>query len=205
MADRPTVFVVDDDLGALDSLCWLLRQRDVPVRAFNSGRAFLEACPAKEPGCVVLDIRMPEIDGLEVQQGMQERGIELPVIFLTAHGTVPACTQAFHAGAFDFLEKPVDDETLLERIDKAIARAAERQEQVPAAEFAARLATLTPSERDVLDLLVAGKSLKQIAAARNVTVQTIWRHRQSLLPKMGVENDAALIRAASHWVHERRR
>jgi two-component system, LuxR family, response regulator FixJ len=202
MADNPTVFVVDDDPGALRSLCWLLQQRDLQVRAFNSGKAFLDACGPDESGCLVLDIQMPELDGLEVQQGMRQRGIELPVIFLTAHGDVPNCAQAFRDGAFDFLEKPADDETLLDRIAKAIARDAQRRAQGSAPEFAARAERLTPTEKDVLELLVAGKSLKQIAAARGVTVQTIWRHRESVLEKMEVENTAALIRAAIGATHE---
>jgi FixJ family two-component response regulator len=144
MEARPTVFVVDDDPGALRSLCWLIQQADLPVRAFRSGQEFLESYRPQEAGCLVLDVRMPEMDGLEVQQRLWERGIGLPVIFLTAYGDVPTCAQAFKAGAFDFLEKPVDDAILLDHIHKALARGAEQGRQGSAADFAAHLTELTP-------------------------------------------------------------
>jgi two-component system, LuxR family, response regulator FixJ len=204
MADRPTVFVVDDDPGALRSLCWLIQQADLPVRAFRSGREFLESYCSHEAGCLVLDVRMPELDGLEVQQRLWERGVQLPIIFITAHGDVPTCAKAFRAGAFDFLEKPVDDGLLLDYIHKALARCAEQKWPCPPAEFASRLVQLTVREKEVLDLLLAGKTLKEIAASKGVTVQTIWKQRGNILQKMGVDNDVELVRAATQWAHERR-
>ncbi len=203
MSDEPTIFVVDDDPGALRSLCWLLRQADVRVRPFSSGREFLDAYRPEQAGCLVLDVRMPGMDGLDVQQALWERGAGLPIIFLTAHGDVPTCARAFRGGALDFLEKPVDDDLLLEHIHKAVARDADQRRQGSAQEFAARLSQLTPREKDVLDGLISGKSLKEIAIASNVTVQTIWRHRVSILEKMGVENSVELVRLASRWEHQR--
>jgi two-component system, LuxR family, response regulator FixJ len=202
MAGKPTVFVVDDDAGALRSMCWLIQQADLPVRAFRSGQEFLEAYRSDEAGCLVLDLRMPGMDGLEVQRHLWERGAGLPIIFITAYGDVPTCAQAFKAGAFDFLEKPVDDAILLEHIHKALASVAEQS--VSAAEFATRLSQLTPREKAVLDMLIAGKTLKEIAAAKSVTVQTIWKQRASILQKMGVENDVELVRVAMQWAHKRR-
>jgi FixJ family two-component response regulator len=197
MTDKPTVFVVDNDPGALRSLCWLIQQADLPVRAFRSGREFFESYRPEEAGCLVLDVRMPEMDGLEVQQRLWQTGIELPIIFITAHGDVPTCAQAFKAGAFDFLEKPVDDEVLLDHIQEALARNAEQKWRITSAEFAARLRQLTPSEKAVLELLISGKTLKEIAILRNVTIQTTWRHRASILRKMGVDNDVQLVRIAT--------
>ncbi len=201
MTNKPTVFVVDDDPGALRSLCWLIQQADLPVRAFRSGREFLESYRPQEPGCLVLDVRMPELDGLEVQRRLWERGIGLPIIFITAHGDVPTCAQAFKAGALEFLEKPLDHATLLDHVRRALARG---EEQTLQGEFAARISQLTPSEKEVLDLLISGKSLKEIANARNVTVQTIWKHRLSILQKMGVQSDLELVRVAAKWEGPRR-
>ena len=164
MTSAPTVYVVDDDPGALRSLCWLLQQADLPVRAFSSGREFLDSYRGGEdPGCLVLDVRMPEIGGLEVQERLAEDGIELPIIFITAHGDIPTCSQAFKAGALDFLEKPVDGKVFVDHVRKALARGAEQKRQGPAAEFAARMSQLTPQEKKVLDLLISGKTLKEIA------------------------------------------
>jgi two-component system, LuxR family, response regulator FixJ len=204
MAEKPTVFVVDDDPGALRSLCWLIQQADLPVRAFRSGREFLDSYQPQEAGagCLVLDVRMPDIGGLEVQQRLSERGVTLPIIFITAHGDVPSCAQAFKSGALEFLEKPVDHAVLLKHIREALARGAEHRRQ---GEFAARLSQLTPAERQVFDLLISGKTLKEIAGVRNVTVQTAWRHRLGILQKMGAESDLELVRVAVQAGYERPR
>lgn len=199
MDEQPTVYVVDDDPGALRSLTWLLRQADLPVRSFASGREFLNAYQPGEPGCLVLDVRMPEMTGLEVQQALAARGAGLPIIFITAHGDVATCARAFRAGAFDFLEKPIDDAQLLEHIDKAIVRDSLQRQSGSVAGYAAALGQLTPIEREVFDLLVSGKSLKDIANQRNVTIQTAWRHRVNILRKFGVDNQVELVRAATLW------
>jgi FixJ family two-component response regulator len=201
MTHKPTVFVVDDDPGALRSLCWLIQQADLPVRAFCSGREFLEAYRPEQSGCLVLDVRMPEMGGLEVQQRLAERGIGLPIIFITAHGDVPTCAQAFKGGALDFLEKPLDDAALLNRIQEALARG---MEQMRRDELTARIDQLTPAEKEVMDLLISGKSLKEIANIRSVTVQTIWKHRLSILQKMGVKSDLDLVRGVTLRTEQRR-
>jgi len=203
MGRKPTVFVVDDDPGALRSLCWLIEQADLPVRAFCSGREFLESYDADEPGCLVLDVRMPETTGLEVQKSLWDRGIRLPTIFITAHGDVPTCAQAFKAGAFDFLEKPVDDSMLLECIHRALARCEEQKWVCSTSEYSSRVSHLTSREKEVLDLLLAGKSLKEIAATKDVSVQTIWKQRANIFQKMGVENDVELVRVAMQWSQDR--
>jgi FixJ family two-component response regulator len=199
MANKPTVFVVDDDPGALRSLCWLIEQADLPVRAFRSGKEFLESYRPDEAGCLVLDVRMSEMGGLDVQDRLLELGLQVPIIFITAHGDVPTCAQAFKAGAFDFLEKPVNDAILLDCIHKALAHGAEQRRRGPSAEFASRIKQLTPRERDVLELLIAGKTLKEIAAVKNVAVQTVWKQRTSILQKVGVENEVELVRVATQW------
>ena len=122
MSSVPTVYVVDDDPGALRSLCWLIQQADLPVRAFRSGREFLESYDRSEPGCLVLDVRMPEMSGLEVQRILAEDGADLPIIFITAHGDVPTCAHALKAGAVEFLEKPLDGEVFLDHVRRALAR-----------------------------------------------------------------------------------
>jgi FixJ family two-component response regulator len=204
MASTPTVYVVDDDPGALRSLCWLIQQADLPVRAFHSGREFLDSYRGQDPGCLVLDVRMPEMGGLDIQERLTHDGIELPIIFISAHGDVPTCAQAFKAGTLDFLEKPVDDQVFLDHVRQALARGANQKQQGPAAEFVARLTRLTPREKDVLDMLISGRTLKEIAAVSNVTVQTIWKHRLAIYKKMGVENDAELVRLATESANKRR-
>jgi two-component system, LuxR family, response regulator FixJ len=204
MANEPTVFVVDDDPGALRSLCWLVQQAHLRVRGFHSGREFLKEYHSQqlEGGCMVLDVRMPEMDGLEVQQRLWEDGIGVPIIFITAYGDVPTCVQALKAGALEFLEKPVDHAVLLNHIRNALARSAEYKQH---GKFAAGMSMLTASEKEVFDLLVSGKSLKEIASIRNVTVQTIWKHRLSILQKVGVESDLELIRVATQWTSRHRK
>ena len=121
MSENSTVFVVDDDPAALESLRWMLEQADLRVKAFRSSREFLDSYRPEETGCLVLDVRMPEMDGLALQQTLRERKIRLPIIFMTAYGDVPTCARAFRGGATDFLEKPVNDKVLLEHIERLIA------------------------------------------------------------------------------------
>ncbi len=199
MAVESTVYVVDDDAGALRSLSWLVQQAGLPVRAFRSGREFLDAYRG-DPGCLVLDVRMPELDGLEVQRRLLDRGKALPIIFITAHGDIPTCARALKSGAIEFLEKPVDGKALLDHIRTALALEQEHeQRRRTAAEIADRLDRLTPREKEVLDLLVAGRSLKEIAALNNVTVQTAWKQREAIFKKMQVENEVDLARLAGQW------
>lgn len=204
MVSEPTVYVVDDDPGSLRSLCWLMEQDGLPVRGFGSAEEFFRGYRPDEPGCLVLDVRMPEMGGLAVQKKLAEDGAELPIIFITAYGDVPTCAQAMKAGAADFLEKPVDGRTLLDLVRKASALAAARNlRRRTAAQFAAHFNQLTPRERCVFDMLVAGKTLKEAAGAAGVAVQTIWKQRLSIFRKMGVETGAELLRLAAEWERER--
>jgi two-component system, LuxR family, response regulator FixJ len=204
MVDKPTVFVVDDDPGALRSMCWLIQQADLPVRSYASGREFLKLYRAEDAGCLVLDVRMPEMSGLEVQERLREDGIALPIIFITAHGDVPTCAKAIKAGAVDFLEKPIDGKVFIDHVRKALIFGTKLKREEPATDFAAGMAHLTPREKDVVGLLISGRSLKEIATINNVTVQTVWKQRLAIYKKTGVENDIELARLASEWAKEKR-
>ncbi len=199
MSQNPTVYLVDDDPAALESLRWMIQQADFPVKAFRSGRDFLAACPDEPAGCLVLDVRMPDFDGLALQRAMRERKIRLPIIFITAYGDVPTCARAFRAGAANFLEKPVDDKVLLEHIGRIMSAAHRNHADDDAESFAPRLALLTPTEAEIFDALVDGGSIKEIARLRDVSVQTIWRHQLSIFHKIGVENQLELVRVATEW------
>jgi FixJ family two-component response regulator len=148
---------------------------------------------------------MPDMDGLEVQRQLAQRDSHLPIIFITAHGDVSTCASAFRSGAFHFLEKPVDDALLIDVIEEAVAFESNRLRLDAPHDFAGLAGELTPSEKEVMDMLIAGKSLKEIAAARDVTFQTASRHRLSILEKMGVDGDVALVRMATEWAYLQRR
>jgi len=199
MSENSTVFVVDDDPGALDSLRWMLEQADYLVKAFRTSREFLDSYRSAETGCLVLDVRMPEIDGLALQQILRDRKIRLPIIFMTAYGDVPTCARAFRQGAIDFLEKPVNDKVLLDHIEKLIAQEKQGRGSSGGACFGDRINLLTPTETEVLEALIAGKSIKEIARARKVSVQTIWRHQTNIFYKVGVESQVELVRVATQW------
>ena len=197
MTENSTVFVVDDDPGALESLRWMLEQADYRVKAFSSSREFLDSYRPEETGCLVLDVRMPEMDGLLLQQTLRDRKIRLPIIFMTAYGDVPTCARAFRGGAVDFLEKPVNDKVLLDHIERVIAQEEHRRGNSGDNCFGDRLGLLTPTEAEVLKALIEGKSIKEIARARKVSVQTIWRHQMNIFQKIGVESHVELVRVAT--------
>ena len=203
MNENPTVFIVDDDPAALESLRWLVEQADFPVKAFRSGREFLANYRTEQPGCLVLDVRMPDLDGLGLQRAMRERKIRLPTIFITAYGDVPTCARAFRGGAVNFLEKPVDDKILLEHVGRIMAAAERNHPGEDSGSYGARLSLLTQTESEVLDMLVQGKSIKEIARTRKVSVQTIWRHQMNIFHKVGVENQLELVRVATEWQMQR--
>jgi len=192
---QPTVFLVDDDRGALHSLRWLLESEGLAVESFLSASAFLDAYDPRKPGCVVLDVRMPEMDGLELQERMDHQGEHPPIIFVSGHGDVPTCVRAMKGGAVDFLEKPVDDDALLERIRQALARDLQRhRREMEEQEIALRKETLTPREGEVMQLLFDGKMNKQIAGQLSISIQTAAKHRTRVLSKMGVSNETELVR-----------
>jgi len=199
MTENSTVFVVDDDPGARESLRWMLEQADYHVKAFPSSREFLDSYRSQDTGCLVLDVRMPEMDGLALQMALRERKAHLPIIFMTAYGDVPTCARAFREGAIGFLEKPVNDKVLLEHIERLMAQEEQRRGSSGSKGFGDRLRLLTPTETEVLEALIEGKSIKEIARARKVSVQTIWRHQVNIFHKIGVESHIELVRVATQW------
>lgn len=193
----PTVFIVDDDPSVLKSLARLLASARLNVVTFESPREFLERHVAEAPGCLVLDVAMPGLNGLELQQALASRGSLLPIIFLTGHGDIPMGVQAMKRGAVDFLTKPVDDRDLLAAIHGAFEKdRAARAERAEVAAIERRLATLTPREREVLAHVVAGRRNKQIAADLGTVEKTIKVHRARVMEKMGVRSLAELVRLA---------
>jgi len=193
----PTVFVVDDYAPGRRSISRLLRAAGFAVTAFASAQEFLAQYDAQTPGCLVLDLAMPEVSGLELQSILAGKGSLLPIIFLTAHGNVPKSVQAMKRGASDFLTRPVNDEDLFAAIRVAIEKdRALRREQAELSEIRARLTTLTPREREVLEYVVTGKLNKQIAGDLGTVEQTIKVHRAHVMQKMRVQSVAELVRLA---------
>jgi FixJ family two-component response regulator len=189
------VFLVDDDVAALKSLRWLLESAQLSVEAYSSPQELLAAYDPLVPGCLVIDFRMPGMNGLELQQVLLERGCQHPIIFVTGYGDVPTCSRAYRQGAFDFIEKPVNDDAILDLVNRAIGVDAQRRIECSARlDIAGLLERLTLREREVLDLLVDGRTVKQIAAELGVGFPTAARHRSRVLEKMHVTNDVELVR-----------
>jgi two-component system, LuxR family, response regulator FixJ len=195
MADAPLVHVVDDDEAVRDSLALLLESSGMSARTYDSAAAFLRALPNLASGCVLTDVRMPDLDGLELQRRLMELGVQMPVIVMTGHGDVPIAVEALKAGAADFLEKPFDDAQLLAAVSSALAAGQRAQdEQAALAGIAWRLTSLTPREREVLDRLVAGQPNKTIAYDLGSSPRTVEVHRARVMEKMGVRNLPELVR-----------
>jgi FixJ family two-component response regulator len=194
---RPTVFVVDDDPAVLKSLSRLLRSAGLAVATFSSPREFLDRHDPNTPGCLVLDVAMPGLNGLELQQALIARDHELAIIFLTGHGDIPMSVNAMKRGAVDFLTKPVDDDHLLKAIRVAIEKdRLQRQAHAEVAEIQQRLATLTPREREVLHHVISGHLNKQTAADLGTVEKTIKVHRARVMEKMKVHSVAELVHLA---------
>jgi FixJ family two-component response regulator len=189
------VFVVDDDAAVRDSLRMLLKSVGLPCEAFASGQDFLEGNRDDRPGCVVLDIRMPVMSGLELQARLNERHSIMPIIFITGHGDVPMAVEAMQAGAVDFIQKPFRDQDLLDRINQALDKdAGSRRLLAERNVIRKHLDSLTPREREVLDLVVAGKANKVIAGDLNLSQRTVEIHRARVMEKMGAHSLAHLVR-----------
>ncbi len=195
--DKPTVFVADDDQEVRESIRWLIESVNLAVETFGSGQEFLDAYDPNKPGCVVLDVRMPQSSGLELQKKLLARGLEIPVIVVSAYGSVPVAVEAMKAGAVDFIEKPFSDQALLDRIHQAIAKDQDvRRRKAKRAEVAARLEELTSREREVMDLVVVGKATKQIAVDLGISPKTVEAHRARIMQKMVADSLAELVRLA---------
>lgn len=192
--DSATVFVVDDDPSIRRGLDRLLRSAGYSVEVFESAQDFLARPPYGGTGCVILDVQMPRTTGPELHSQIAEKGISLPVVFLTAHGDVSTVVSAMKKGALDFLEKPADDEILLEAVRQAIARHTSTQAQEnDRRRIEDRLATLSARERDVMLEVIQGKLNKQIGAALGITEKTVKVHRGRVMEKMGVGSVAELV------------
>src|SRR6266568_9363879 len=193
----PTIFVVDDYAPVRRAVSRLLHAAGFAVVAFGSPQEFLAQYDPRIPGCLVLDLDMPAVNGFELQRILAAKGSVLPIIFLTGHGDIPKSVQAMKRGASDFLTKPVNDKDLLAAVRVAIERdALARREQAKLSEICARLDTLTPREREVLEHVIAGKSNKQTAGDLGVTEATIKMHRARVMAKMKVQAVADLVRLA---------
>ena len=195
MTTTATVFVVDDNVGVRKSLRALLESAGFAVETYASGEEFLAAYDPERPGCLLLDVRLRHSSGLDLQDELRRRKAMLPIIVLTGHGNVPTSVRALKAGAVDFLQKPAPPKLLLERIRTALD--SDRQAREVTTERSVvleRLAHLTPRERQVMELLIAGKTSKEIAVSMHVSVRTVEGHRRMVLSKMQVASAAQLVR-----------
>jgi FixJ family two-component response regulator len=198
MTPEPTVFVVDDDQAVRRFLCGLIASVDLRVEAYASAREFLDAYEPGRPGCLLLDIRMPGMSGLELQKELAERAIGLPVIILTGHGDVQLAVHAMKAGAVDFIEKPFNNELLLDRVQSAVAESVEADStRVRRDQIMGRVALLTPRERQVLDMVVAGKTNKGVARRLDISDKTVEIHRARVMEKMQAKSLADLVKMAA--------
>ncbi len=192
---EPTIFIIDDDdefrIGIVD----LLQSLDKKTRSYGSAKEFLDDAPIDGPGCILLDLRMPGLSGLELQEHLERQGRKLPIIFITGHGDVPVAVQALKAGASDFIEKPFREKVLLDAISVALARSAEDvKSSSEADEVRALVATLTPREREVMAVVCRGLMNKQIAYELGISEVTVKIHRGNVMRKMQVRSVAELIR-----------
>lgn len=195
--DSVAVHVIDDDEAVRQSLAFLLRANEIEVQTYESGTAFLGAAPQLKSGCVITDVRMPEMSGIELLRRLKELKIFLPVIVITGHGDVPLAVEAMKFGAADFLEKPFDDEVLLAAVRSALNRQdSDSKRQAERAAIDDRLAALSNREREVLEGLVAGRANKQIAFDLGISPRTVEIYRANLMTKMHAASLSELVRMA---------
>ena len=195
MAASQVVHIIDDDVDVRQSLAFLLSTEGHAVRVHDSALAFLKALPGAQDGCVITDIRMPDMDGLELQRRLNELKAGFPVIVMTGHGDVSLAVTAMKAGAVDFIEKPFDDEVLLSAVRAALARhATDSERQARSAAVQGRLAALSAREREVLQGLVAGKANKVIAYDLGISARTVEVHRANVMTKMQADSLSELVR-----------
>ncbi|WP_059285502.1 response regulator transcription factor [Aquitalea magnusonii] len=190
----PTVFIVDDDPAVRDSLALLIMAQGMRTVTFASAMEFLENYTEGEIGCMVLDIRMPQITGLALQEKLVERGITIPIVFITGHGDIEQCRRAFQSGAIDFLTKPIDQNRLIDSLRKGIRMSIHQQQEEETQEVMQLLDRISGREREVLELVADGLSSKEIARQLDLSPRTIEVHRANLFSKLGVDSLADLIR-----------
>ena len=191
----PIVYIVDDDNGMRTSLAWLLESVGIQSQGFVSAADFLRAFDLNVPGCLVLDVRMPEVSGFEVQEELNRRGATLPIIFVSGHGDIPMSVRALQHGAIDFVEKPYNSQQMLERIQRAMKLASQRHaKHMRQLELRERINSLTAREKEVLHGLIEGKPSKVIAADLSISVKTVDVHRASIKEKLGASSIPTLVR-----------
>jgi two-component system, LuxR family, response regulator FixJ len=196
---KSLVYLVDDDYSVRDSLSMLIESTGQAVRCFESADEFLENFDPDQPGCLILDVRMPRMTGLELQEELNRRDFNIPIIFISGHADVPDSSKAFRGGAVDYMEKPFDSETLLNRMKEAIRKDADtRVQNSERRKLKQRLGTLTPREREVMTLVVKGLSNKEAARQLEVSNRTIDVHRAKIMEKMDAEDLAELTVMAMH-------
>lgn len=194
-AQAPLVFIVDDDAAVRNSLRLLVKSVGLTATVFVSAQEFLAGYDPQQPGCLVLDVRMPGMSGLELQQQLNLRGAVIPVIFITGHGDIPMAVEAMQHGAFDFLQKPFRDQDLIDRIQRALEKDRENRAALgERARIRERLDSLTPREREVLALVTSGKANKVMAADLGLSQRTVEIHRARVMEKMGASSVAQLVR-----------
>ncbi|MGZ5052321.1 MAG: response regulator transcription factor [Methylobacter sp.] len=191
---KPIVYLVDDEFSIRDSLSLLIESTGQAVKSFESAESFLENYDPERPGCLLLDVRMPVMSGHDLQNELLNRGISIPIIFISGHADIADSAKAFRAGAVDFLEKPFDNDVLLERINEAIKKdVIFREEQSKKSKIQERIDHLTAREKEVLSLIIKSHSNKESAKILNISNRTVDVHRASIMEKMQAENVAELI------------
>jgi two-component system response regulator FixJ len=194
---KPTVFVVDDDESTRELFRWLLSTNDISAKTYSCARDFLDSYCVGAPGCLVLDLNMPGMNGLELQQHLVNLGVDIPIIFVTGEGKVPQAVAAVKAGAVDFIEKPFDYRQVLSLVRECLVKDAEYRRTLGERQgITNRLASLTPREREVLDRVVAGKQNRVIAEELAISVKTVEAHRAHLMEKLAVSSVAELVHVA---------
>ena len=197
MVPEPTVFIVDDDHALRESLEWLVETVGLSAKSFDSPPSFLEAYEADTPGCLVIDVRLRGMSGLDLQDKLEQLGINLPVIMMSGFGDVSTAVRAMKGGAIDFLEKPFSNQTMLELIQRCLRLDAQaRRLRLVNDGLRARVDTLTPREREVMSLVVSGRSNKEISSELGISPKTVEAHRAMVMRKMQAQSLADLVRMA---------
>lgn len=192
--EDPTIFIIDDDLEMRNSLCWLLESVRFNTESFDSATGFLKKYEMNRTGCILLDVRMPDMSGLELLDTLNSLKNSLPIIMITGHGDVPMAIRAMKSGAMDFILKPFNDQQLVEQIQKAIIQNSQASILPEAKNITSCFATLTIREREVMELVVEGKLNKQIAFKLNIAISTVEYHRGRMMKKMQAKNIAQLVK-----------
>jgi FixJ family two-component response regulator len=193
--NAPVVYIVDDDEAVRTSLAWLLSSVNIRTECFEGAEAFLKAYDAKSVSCLILDVRMPEISGFQLQERLKDIGADIPVIFVSGHGDIPMSVRALRNGAVDFLEKPYNSQQMLERIQLTLKSvAANQHSRERRQQLQTRLKTLTTREREILEQVLLGHSSKVIARNLDISIKTVDVHRASIKDKFGCQSTASLVR-----------